>query len=60
MTTAAKRHRQLAGLRYSATVRTKKAQMENAMLAFGGLQVVLLVVLVGLIIFYLWYRRRGV
>jgi len=34
--------------------------MENAMLAFGGLQVVLLVVLVGLIIFYLWYRRRGV
>lgn len=34
--------------------------MENAMLAFGGVQVVLLVVLIGLIVFYLWYRRRGV
>jgi len=34
--------------------------MENAMLAFGGLQVVLLVVLIGLIVFYLWYRRQGV
>jgi hypothetical protein len=34
--------------------------MEKAMLAFGSVQVVLLVVLVGLIVFYLWYRRRGV
>ncbi len=30
------------------------------MLALSTLQVVLLVVLIGLIAFYLWYRRRGV